>query len=181
MIEPLFIATERFDPTDGEKWQKYFEWAKIPAIKEVVSLDTCLCSRLIKEFSDEDWKHNAGKDAPPIHFGDLKYLLHRVRGMARRNILEVYRNPIAHINESAGGRDFVFAGYDLIEDATQISALINCGGFPEVFTNQELNCYGLISEFERAVKVKRLLLEKHPEEPHAHCEMYAIWRLNELN
>jgi hypothetical protein len=50
MLTPLFIATERFDPTDGEKWQKYCEWAKIPALVEVVSLDALLCGHIIKEF-----------------------------------------------------------------------------------------------------------------------------------
>jgi hypothetical protein len=57
MVEPFFIATERFDPSDGEKWQRYFEWAKIPALNEVVSLDACLCKHLINELLDEDWEH----------------------------------------------------------------------------------------------------------------------------
>ena len=179
MNEPLFIATERFDPTDGEKWQKYFEWAKIPKLKEVVGLDTCLSGRLIRDISDEDWKHIAGNDGPPIFFSNLNYLLQRVQGTVRRNILGAYRNPAAHINALPGRRGFVFVGYDLIEDATQISALTNCGGFSEVFTNEELNCCGLISEFERAVEIQRLLLEKNPEEPHADCQLYAIWRLIE--
>ena len=54
MATPLFIATERFDPTDGENWQKYCEWAKIPALVEVVSLDALLCGRIIEEFQDEE-------------------------------------------------------------------------------------------------------------------------------
>lgn len=29
MAAPLFIATERFDPSDGEKWRTYCEWANI--------------------------------------------------------------------------------------------------------------------------------------------------------
>jgi hypothetical protein len=70
-------------------------------------------------------------------------------------------------------------GYDLIEEETQISAITNCGGFPDVFSNEELNRVGLISSFERAYEVRRLLAERHPEEPHAQCEMYALWRLNE--
>jgi hypothetical protein len=70
-------------------------------------------------------------------------------------------------------------GYDLIEEQTQISALTNCGGFPDVFRNEELNRFGLIDNFERASKVRSLLVQRHPEEHHAQCEMYAIWRLNE--
>jgi hypothetical protein len=181
MTKPLFIATERFDPSDGEKWQKYFEWAKIPALKEVVGLDTCLCGRLIKKFLDEDWKHVVCEDFRCNYFRDLNYLLQRVQNEERRNLLGLYRNPAEHISTAPSNRDFTFVGYDLIEDATQISALTNCGGFPDVFSNEELNSYGLISKFERASEVKGLLLEKHPEEPHADCETYAIWRLNEAN
>ena len=179
MTEPLFIATERFDLSDGEKWRKYFEWAKIPALKEVVSLDTCLCGHLVKEFLDEDWKHIVCEDFRLSYFKDLDYLLKRVQNEKRRNLLGLYRNPLGHISTSPSNREFDFVGYDLIEDATQISALTNCGGFPEAFSNEELNSHGLISQFERASEVKRLLIEKYPEEAHADCEMYAIWRLIE--
>ena len=61
MPTPLFIATERFDPSDGEKWQKYCDWAKIPGLVEVVSLDAMLCKHLIKEFQDEDWSQKKGQ------------------------------------------------------------------------------------------------------------------------
>jgi hypothetical protein len=74
--------------------------------------------------------------------------------------------------------EFRFLGCDLIEERTQISALSNCGGFPDVFGNDELNRCGLIDSFERAYEVRRLLAERHPEEAHAQCEMYTIWRLN---
>jgi hypothetical protein len=162
LTKPLFIATERFDPSDGEKWRKYFEWAKIPALNEVVSLDICLCGRLVNEFLDEDWNHIVCEDFRLNYFKDLDYLLQRVQNEKRRNLLGLYRNPTKHISTSPSNRDFNFIGYDLIEEATQISA-----------------CCGLISKFERASKVKHLLIEKYPEEAHADCEMYEIWRLNE--
>jgi hypothetical protein len=179
MVESLFIATERFDPSDGEKWRKDFQWAKIPALKEVVSLDACLCRHLVNELLDEDWKHIVCEDFHLNYFKDLDYLLQRVQNEKRRNLLGVYRNPDKHIPITPSNRNFNFVGYDLIEEATQISALTNCGGFPEAFSNEELNSYGLISEFERASEVRRLLIEKYPEEAHADCEMYAIWRLSE--
>ena len=176
---PLFIATERFDPSDGEKWMKYFEWAKIPALKEVVSLDACLCARLISEILDEDWSHIVIEDFRSGYFKDLDYLLYRIQNKKPRNLLGVYRNPAKHISVSPMDRDFDFIGYDFIEEETQISALINCGGFSEAFDNEELNSCGLISKFDRANEVRRSLIEKYPEESHADCEMYAIWRLNE--
>jgi hypothetical protein len=179
MTEPLFIATERFDQSEGETWQKYFEWAKIPALKEVVSLDACLCARLVKKLLDEDWEHIVNADFRLDYFLHLDYLLSRVRNIKRRNILGLYRNPEAHIAAAPASRDFKFLGYDLIEEQTQISALTNCGGFPDVFSNEELNSCGLIRSFDRASEIKHSLSEKHPEEAHAQCEMYAIWRLIE--
>lgn len=181
MVQPLFIATERFDPSDREKWQKYFEWAKIPALTEVVSLDCLLCPNLIGEILPEDWEHIVNADFRLNYFYHLDYLLNRVSDKPRRNILGLYRNPNAHIPTPPATGKFEFMGYDLIEEQTQISALTNCGGFPDVFANHELNSCGLLAQFERTNKVKTLLSQKHPEEPHAQCEMYAIWRLNESN
>lgn len=179
MTTPLFIATERFDPADGEKWEKYFEWAKIPNLTEIVGLDSILCPHLPHEISDEDWLHVVNEDFRTDYFLHLDYLVERIKTQHRRNILGLYRNPTTHVSESPAVGDFTFMGYDLIEEQTQISALTNCGGFPDVFHNSELNCCGLILDFDRATEVKKLLAEKHPEEPHAQCEMYSVWLLNE--
>jgi hypothetical protein len=179
MVEPLFIATERFDQSNGEAWRTYFEWAKIPALEEVVSLDASLCNRLVTEFLDEDWKHIVCEDFRLNYFKDLDYLLKRVQSVKRRNVLGVYRNPTEHVSVPPSNLEFDFFGYDLIEEATQTSALTNCGGFPDAFGNEELNSHGLISKFEWASEVKQVLIEKYPQEAHANCEMYAIWRLNE--
>ena len=178
MPRPLFIANSRFDPSDGETWQQYCEFAKIPGLVEVVSLDGMLCRRLINEFRDEDWRHNVQEEYRLDYFYDLEYLKQRVADVPRRNILGLYRNPQTH-NAAPGSDHFRFMGYDLIEEGTQISALTNCGGFPDAFSNDELNHVGLIESFDRACVVRRLLAERHPEEPHAQCEIYAIWRLDE--
>src|ERR1044071_301195 len=181
MSSPLFTATERFDQFDGQAWKKYIEWAKIPSLIEVVSLDSSLCKRVVNEFSEEDWKQVVCEDYGSFYFKGLDYLLMRVQSINRRNILGLYRNPEMHIVTAPLNRDFKFMGYDLVEDRTQISALTNCGGFPDVFDNEALNPCGLISDFEYARKVRELLAKTHPEEPHANCEMYAVWRLNEDN
>jgi hypothetical protein len=177
MGPPLFIATERFDPTD-EAWPNYFDWAKIPALTEVVGLDGSLCNPVIGGYLDDDWNYIADVGCGPRYFHDLDYLLKRVQSVTRRNILGLYRNPETDISKAPAALDFKFLGYDLIEEQTHISALTNCGGFPDVFRNDELNTVGLISKFERAIQVEKLLAETHPEEAHAQCDLYAIWRLN---
>jgi hypothetical protein len=35
MIEPLFIATERFDPSDGEKRRSYYIAGRVAAMTDV--------------------------------------------------------------------------------------------------------------------------------------------------
>jgi hypothetical protein len=179
MPTPLFIATARFDPSDGEKWLSYCEWARIPGLIEVVSLDSMLCRHLVDQPIDEDWQHIVNEDFRLDYFYHLEYLLRRLHDTKRRNVLGLYRNPGLHISSRPTAENFSFAGYDLIEEVTQISALTNCGGFPDVFANRELNQLGLLEKFDRACEVRRLLAERHPEESHAQCELYAIWRLNE--
>ncbi|MBL7140620.1 MAG: hypothetical protein ISS74_06900 [Planctomycetes bacterium] len=176
---PLFVATERFDPSDAERWQEYCKCAQIPGLVEVVSLDMLLCPRLVKAIKRPDWDHIVIEDFRSDYFYHLDYLLKRVRRHTRRNILGVYRNPEAHITRPPGPGDFAFVGYDLIEEATQISAVTDCGGFPNAFSNQELNPCGLISDYARAAEVRIALREQYPDEPHADCELYAVWRLNE--
>lgn len=176
--KPLFIATTPFNASCA-RWENYREWIKIPALTEIVGLDTILCPRLIKTLEEEDWNHNVHADFRLNYFYSLDYLKGRVRDISPRTILGLYRNPDFHI-ETPPAAQFVFLGYDLIEEMTQISALTNCGGFPDAFKNEELNSFGLIGRFERAHEVRRLLSKLHPEEPHAQCEMYAVWKLPEI-
>jgi hypothetical protein len=178
-MTPLFVATEKFGPLDVQSWETYRAGAGIPGLVEVVSLDGSLCPRIINELQAEDWPHIVNEDFRVTYFYHLDYLLKRVVHVPRRNILGVYRNPDTHIETQPAPGDFVFLGYDLIEEQTQISALTNCGGFPDAFANAELNTFGLITGFERARGIQRRLAELHPQEPHAHCERYALWRLNE--
>lgn len=71
--------------------------------------------------------------------------------------------------------DFVFCGYDLAE-SFEVSALTNCGGFDETFTYKDLNSLGLIPDFLTAQKIKINLAENNPNDDHAFCLLFAIWR-----
>lgn len=176
---PLFIATERFDPSDGDVWRHYCQWAKMEGLTELVGLDGILCRHIVTELALEDWDHVVREECRLDYFYHLDHLRKRVCDVSRRNILGLYRNPEAHIETPPGGEGFTFMGYDLIDEETQISALTNCGGYPDVFANDELIPFGLIRTFDRAFEIKRILATKYPDEAHAQCELYAIWRLNE--
>ena len=43
---------------------------------------------------------------------------------------------------------FEFVGYDLVDIQSTASALTNCGGFQEVFSNNELSEKGLLKSHE---------------------------------
>jgi hypothetical protein len=60
-----------------------------------------------------------------------------------------------------------------------MSALTNCGGFPNAFANSELSQTGLLLDFHRAFEVQQLLRAQYPDEHHANCHVWAIFRLIE--
>ena len=68
-----------------------------------------------------------------------------------------------------------FAGFDLVDEVTMISALTNCGGFEGAFESSDLSEIGLIEDISRAYEIRGELLARHPEERHACCTVWAIW------
>jgi hypothetical protein len=71
---------------------------------------------------------------------------------------------------------FAFAGFDLVDVRGDISALTNCGGFDGVFLNAELSEPGLLTNLTRAQQVQTSLRLEYPEESHAECHVWGIWR-----
>ena len=71
---------------------------------------------------------------------------------------------------------YEFCGFDLVEEGGT-SALTNCPHcFDEIFTFQDLNNYGLLDSRNEAERLQALLPKQYPDEQHAYCEIYAIWR-----
>lgn len=179
MINPWFIAVEKFGPEYGESWQKYIEFSGLTQLKEVVSLDDILCPEIVKELSDEDWWHNAQEDYVCFFFRDLDYLLKKVANYLNINILATIREPKIDCKDCFQDKRFEFIGYDLIEVNGSTSALTNCGGFENAFKNDELSEVGLISSLKRAREVQQLMWKHYPENPHANCDIWAIWKMKE--
>ena len=72
---------------------------------------------------------------------------------------------------------FAFCGYDLAEAQTEISALTNCPHFSDAISaSGRLNPYGLFDKRKDAERLQKLLPEYYPNEEHANCEIYGIWR-----
>lgn len=172
-----FIAVEKFDPSD-EGWKKFVEWSGLVQLSEVIGLDSLLCPGVIKEASKEDWDHMVAGAFGGFYFRDRAYLADRTKSINNKHLLAVVLEPDSdeQPRKIQGGH---FLGYDLIDSVSGVSALTNCGGSPESFDNQELNEYGLISEYPRAKQIQTALLINNPDEPHADTEFWAIWKLED--
>lgn len=172
-----FVALEKFDPSN-EGWEKYVEWAQLPQLREVISLDCSLCPSILNELNDEDWKNISKKEKSFFGlFSNLDYLLKRISGFKDLQISAVSKNPKEASVSSFADSRFQFKGFDLVEDETRISALTNCGGFPKAFSNDELSDCGLILTYERAKEIQQDLLKNYPDEDHADCSFWAIWKM----
>lgn len=172
-MTPWYIATETFTPRRGAEWEKYVEWSGLSQLDEVVSLDSMLCPTILPDIKDEYWPHIVNEDFMLAFFTNLDFLLAQLSGIAERNLLCVYRNPLTPPPPAAG---FEFLGYDLVDIHGDVSALTNCGGFPDVFDNDELSSKGLLISYTRAFQVQAALRAKYPDEHHASCHVWGIFR-----
>ena len=174
-MTPWFIATEPFTPDSGEPWNKYIQWSGLTQLQEVVSLDGMLCPTLLRNIEDDYWPHVVQEDFMLHFFLDFDFLMRQVAAIQKKNVLCVFRNPLQR-PVAPSVANFEFLGYDLVDVENTASALTNCGGFPDIFANSELSRFGLLPELERAIEVQELLRPLHPEEHHANCRVWAIFR-----
>jgi hypothetical protein len=173
-MTPWFIATEKFEKSNPA-WGKYIAWSKLDQLDEVVSLDPMLCPTVLPEMKPEYWSRIVNENFMLHFFTDLDYLRGEITAIQRKNLLCVFRNPPAH-PASGVPTGFEFVGYDLVDIEATASALNNCGGFPDVFSNSELSEKGLLRSHERAREVQAELRRQNPHEIHANCHLWAIFR-----
>jgi hypothetical protein len=172
-----YTAIETFDPSDGETWTNYVNWSGLDHLKELITLDGLLCPSLIDDLTEEDGRYIVHTELIYGMFYDLRYLLGRIQTDRKHQVIATMREPAACDICRFTDERFEFKGYDLIEDETCISALTNCGGFDLAFSRADISDCGLVAEYERACQIKEALVKHYPEEPHAHCALWAIWRM----
>jgi hypothetical protein len=175
-MQTLFVAKRPFDPSVGDRWDRYVAWSGLSQLREVVSLDTMLCPTVPEELTAADWDYNVHADYQVFFFRSLDYLLMRVTADGPLNILAVLQNPAAADLAAVTLPGFAFAGFDVVDVHGDVSALTNCGGFEGVFVHAELSELGLLTDLSRAQEVQASLPVQYPEEPHAACHIWAIWR-----
>jgi hypothetical protein len=170
-----FVATAKFDRTDAA-WAKYLEWSGLTQLEELVSLDSSLCPTVLPDIKPEYWNHVVNEDFMLHFFTDLGYLRSETATISRKNLLCVFRNPDVHPSTTQVPEGFEFMGYDLLDKESGTSALSNCGGFPKAFSNSELSEKGLLLTHERSRTVQNALVREYPNEHHADCHLWAIFR-----
>lgn len=161
-------------------WDKYIEWSKLNHLTELVSLDSGLNEDLVEIDFDNldinDWQFIVIDESFSTGFyTTVEYVLRNIKAENTFNLLAVVKEPREKC-ESITLDSFEFAGYELLDKDYSNSALSNCGGFDETFSSNELNQFGLLSDFEKAYDVQKRLLENNPEEHHADCNVIAVWR-----
>jgi len=170
-----YAAIKRFVP-QSEGWQKFVEWAQLPQITRVMSLDYwCELPKAAQQMTDEDWKHVVPSEfaAQFSYFDNADYLIERMKGVAECDIVGVVEEPDSPFPHGFKDDRFEFKGYDLFDGL--VSVLTNCGGYPDCFCNDELNEFGLLPTWERAVEVQTKLQELYPDD-HADCAaVWAMW------
>lgn len=175
-MTPLFIAKELFGRANRESWNGYVEWSGLRHLDEVVALDSMLCPSVLPNMEDRYWPHVVNEDYLLSYFIDLDFLESEVAGIPDRQLLCVVREPGSTPVLDRSLAEFQFCGFDLVELESQTSALTNCGGFEGAFEPDDLSSKGLILDHDRAIEVQRDLRRLFPDELHANCDVWAIFR-----
>jgi hypothetical protein len=176
-MQKLYVATEKFSPTDGDGWKKYIDWCGLTQLVEVVGLDGMLNPPVLT-LKDTYWRYIVNEDYMLDYFTDLDFLRSELRDRQRINLLGTIRAPSVDVSRMVWD-GFSFLGYELLDQDNSISALTNCGGFPESFRNDELSERGLILSFRRAVEIQQDLKRLNPQEHHADTNIWAIFRFDD--
>ena len=178
-LGPLYVANRRFGPQSGEDWLAFVRGSGLGQLGEVVGLDGALCPPVLQERLDDDWSHIVNENLMRDYFTDLAWLLSRVLkqegSLQHCNVLCVMRNPVI---EPELPPDFDLLGYELVDVYGSASVLTNCGGYPDVFAQGELNRVGLINRLERARAIQKTLPRAYPQDGHAQCHVWAVGRWN---
>ena len=148
--KPIYYICERFFSDES-----YKEFSKIPG-DEIVSMDTMLFPMEKRYLLNEE---SCLTEPIPINEQVLRV----------KFIDDNYKQSDEEIAA------FDFCGYDLV-DEFEISAITNCSGFDETYTYHDLNSIGLIPTLASARKIQIDLKKNNPNEEHADCLLFGVWR-----
>ena len=109
---------------------------------------------------------------------DLDYLLRRAEMTPQVQVLAAVVVPPDDLHDVWNDSRFNFMGFEILDVHGDISALTNCGGFPDAFNNAELGAFGLLDSLERARDIKGVLEERYKGHGHEVCDVWGVWRMD---
>lgn len=162
---------------DGSSWNKYIVWSRLTQLTELVSLDQSLNEVVIaSDWNDEEtYKYAVLSGVHHTGFFTLSDYVLKHTTTTSFNLIAGVINPEQDC-KTLDLEGFDFIGYELIDQYYDTSALTNCGGFDETFLPGELNNFGLIDDFEKAIDIQKRLIENNPDEDHADTNIIGVWR-----
>jgi hypothetical protein len=179
----LYTARQVFDQSTekyGKSWNDYSEWAQLPHLTEIVSLDGLL-NGIVPELEydkadADDWNYiyTDGKFLTGF-FTTPDYVLRKTGTQSRFNLLAIVINPEQDC-KSVLLDGYEFMGYDLLEKEYGVSALTNCFGLVGMPSPTEVNTKGLIEDYTLAFVIQKRLLKNNPTVSHVDTNVIAIWR-----
>ena len=170
-----YKVVRQFGPQNGTAWTRYLEWSKLNQITDFCSLDSILNNSVFTPSTAKDWDNCVNEDFKTDLITNLEFALHVQRNALQSRIFGVTIDP-----RSAPSHEHFdqFLGYDIIDGYCDVSLLTNCGGFPDVFSNDLINQFGLIGDITIAYEVRDNLRNKYSTDSHAKaCEVWAVYRV----
>jgi len=167
MDRPIFYKAERFFPN-----KEYEEFSKILSRNEIVTFDF-LCRNIENEGIDYT------EYLADCNYGVLDWKVLLIIPLeSDEQIIACFKNPTESHEFHYLDSRFEFCGYDLSNDDVFISAITHCdGGFANALPYESLNKYGLIDNHQKAIYCSNFLKMSYPDEPHAYCEVFELWRM----
>jgi hypothetical protein len=173
-MEIWYTCRYKFD-TSNVGWDSYYQWANIPQLVEILSLDIHLCRDVIENLTPEDWEHNIQEDFLITYFHDLPYLMERTREVRETtHLFAVCLEPETDARAAWSGSSFEFVGYDLLDDEATFSILTDWSGFEKALDTSILSSSGLITDYVLAESVMEKLQEFYPNVEHLNGNIWAI-------
>ncbi len=161
-INPQYYLCKRYYPTYPNEKRWFGE-----LIKEIVSVDSIL-------FPEEEQVALSEEQAGNIIVEEESQVLRVFCMLDENGSINIPCIAEQNIN------GFDFCGFDLADG--WVSAILNCGSFAsgdyfsKAFDYRELNELGLIPDYESAVNIRQKLMDEYPDDDHAYCAVFAIWR-----
>ena len=170
-----YTAIKKFDPTIGQEWIKNQSFAKIPHLRELISLSNFLRPRELRELIDSDWNYNIQVSYFISFFWDLNYVLKRFENIRDKvNVLAVCFEPSFEVRESFKDRRFEFYGYDLVERG-DLSIISDDPLYYKAFEINDISEAGLFTTYDFARRIQKYI-QHHS---HDDFDLWAIWKMIE--